>query len=114
MAFPRDVKQAYIQSATQRARNVYIKALEEMCLHVDAVLHVARSLHGIPESGLHWYLTYLDHHQRRLEMERTTMDPCVLVKRCGAEFDGIVLLQVDDSLALGTPSFLKDEDQSPA
>lgn len=79
-AFSRDITQAYIQSDRNLERDVFIKAPSELNLPIDTVLKVVRPLYGIPESELHWYLTYLDHHTVRLKMKRTTIDPCMLVK----------------------------------
>lgn len=36
------------------------------------------------------------------------MEPCVLVRMAGRRVDGTVLLQGDDSLALGTDKFMED------
>lgn len=45
-------------------------------------------------------------------MERARVDPCVLVKRNGLKLGGLILLQVDDSLGLGSDSFLKEEEHA--
>lgn len=47
----------------------------------NMVLKVVRPLYGIPESGLHWYLTYIDRHTERLGIIRATIDTCILFKR---------------------------------
>lgn len=73
------------------------------------VLKVVKPLYGIPESGLHWYLTYLDHHLTRLGMQRSMVDPCVLLKRDKDGLVGTIILQVDDSFGVGTETFLHDE-----
>lgn len=65
----------------------------------DVVLQVIRPLYGIPESGLHWYLTYLRHHQERLGMQRATMDSYFLFRyEQDGNLDVIVVLQVEDRL----------------
>lgn len=74
-AFIRGLRQTYIQSAAPLERNVSVCAPEELYLPEDTVLHVVEPLYIIPKSGLHWYLTYLDHHKQRLGMKRTTIDP---------------------------------------
>lgn len=79
-AFTRDITQAYIQIAHNLERNVFIEAPAEMNLQHDVVLKVVIPLYGIPESDLHWYLTYLEHHIRRLGMSRSKTDPCVLYR----------------------------------
>ena len=108
--FTRDITQAYVQSTTYLERPVYISAPKELGLEADMVLQVMKPLYGIPESGLHWYLTYLEHHLVELNMDRVKTDPCVLVRRNGQNLEGMVALQVDDSLAMGTASFMSDEE----
>lgn len=108
----RDVTQAYVQSDKRLERPVFIKPPPEMGLSPDTVLRVVRPLYGIPESGLHWYLTYLEYHTEQLGMRRTTVDPCVFVRRDGGELSGLIALQVDDSLTVGTKEFLEEEKEA--
>ena len=110
--YTRDITQAYIQSHTDLERDVYIRAPKELGLQPGFVLKVVRPLYGIPESGLHWYLTYLSHHLETLGMHRATADPCVLIKRSNNEIEGLILLQVDDSLGFCTPNFMEDEERA--
>lgn len=109
--YTRDVTQAYIQSKTNLEREVYIRAPKELGLPADYVLKVEKPLYGIPESGLHWYLTYLSHHVDNLGMNRARTDPCLLYRHKDNEIDGIILLQVDDTLGIATERFLKDEEK---
>ena len=108
--FTRDITQAYIQSHTDLEREVYIRAPRELGLPEGYILKVVKPLYGIPESGLHWYLTYLAHHLDTLHMTRARCDPCVLIRRSNDRLDGLILLQVDDSLGIGTPKFWEDEE----
>ena len=64
--YTRDISQAYTQSTTNLARDVFIHAPEEMDLEPGAVLQVLLPLYGIPEAGTHWFRTYHDHHTTRL------------------------------------------------
>lgn len=75
------------------------------------VLQVIKPLYGIPESGLHWYLTYLEYHIDELKMVRTKADTFFLIKRNDEGIEGMVLLQVDDSLGVGTEGFLEKEEK---
>lgn len=70
------------------------------------VLKVVKPLYGIPESELHWYLTYLHHHIDELGMTRSRADPCVLYRRTGTTLDGVKVLQFDDSLKVGSTGFM--------
>lgn len=73
--FSLDVTQAYIQTRKPLSRPVYIKVRPEMEFPEDAVLLVVKQLYGIPDRGLHWYITYLEYLVRQLGMFRTRMDP---------------------------------------
>ena len=111
--YTRDITQAYIQSHTQLERDVYIRAPKEMELPPGYIIKVVKPLYGIPESGLHWYLTYLTHHLDTLRMTRTRSDPCILIRRTkDGALDGLILLQVDDSLGLGSDTFMQEEEQA--
>lgn len=110
--FTRDVTQAYLQSETNLERDVYISAPEEMNLPPGTVLKVVKPLYGVPESGLHWYLTYLHHHTERLKMTRSTVDPCLFFRHANGQLDGAVIIQVDDSLCLGSDEFNTEENDA--
>lgn len=84
----------------------------EMKFPLNKILKVIKLLYGIPESDLHWDLTYLYQHVGRLGMKRTTLDPCVLIRHDNGVLSDIVILQVDDSFAFGTKDFLKQEEES--
>lgn len=114
LPYTRDITQAYIQSHTDLEREVYIKAPPELNLPPDFVLQVVKPLYGIPESGLHWYLTYLSHHLDTLHMKRTRADPCMMIRRTDSNLDGFILLQVDDSLGFGSTQFLDEEQTASA
>lgn len=64
-------------------------------------------LYWIPESGLHWYLTYFHDHLERLGMHSSALYPCVLYKHDAGGLSGIIPLQVNDPYGIGTDKFLK-------
>lgn len=96
-AFLRDISKDYTQSSTDLEREVLIHPPTELEFPPGTVLKVVKPMYGIPESGLHWYLAYLEHHLGRLGMERSSVDPCVLLKRRNGRLIGAIILQVDDS-----------------
>lgn len=108
----RDITQAYTQSVTSLERDVYIRPPVELNLPKEKVLKVVKPLYGIPESGLHWYLTYMEHHTDRLGMSRSRADPCLLFRHDFDRLSAMVILQVDDSLIAGSQIFLTDEDSA--
>lgn len=109
-SFIRDISQAYVQSETRLERPVYVRALSEMGLGPDKVLLVTKPLYGIPESDLHWFITYHDHHTKELVMNSTRGDSCLLYKRDESGLSGITALQVDDSYGHGTDEFFDTEE----
>lgn len=111
-AYTRDVIQAYVQARKRLERRVYIRVTPELGLPEGTVLEVVKPLYGIPDSGLHWYLTYLSHHIDKLEMTRSKSDPCVLFRRSHDGLDEIILLQVDDALGIGTNAFIDGESEA--
>lgn len=67
-----------MQSAHILEQNVFIEAPGEMTISLDVVLSAVKTLHGIPESPVSWYITYLENHIRCLGISRSKTDPSVL------------------------------------
>lgn len=82
-----------------------------MGLGTNTVPKFLKPLYGIPERGLQWYLTYIDHHTEHLGMKGTTVDPCFMFKRECAELVGMIDLQVDDSSSI-TKKILQEEEDA--
>lgn len=68
----RDVTQAYTQSTTKLNRNIFAKPPKELNLPKNIVLKINGPLYGVPESGTHWYGTYMKHHTEKLKMRPST------------------------------------------
>jgi len=112
-SYVRDISQAYLQSESELERLVYLRPPKEMGLAQDEVLLVKEPLYGIPESGLHWFITYHSHHTGRLRMKPTRGDPCVLYRPADSKSQcmGLTVLKVDDSFGHGDTKFLDDEER---
>ena len=67
-----------------------------------------KPLYGVPEAGNHWFKTYHQHHVRKLKMEQSTYDPCLLYTPLNGL--GIVGLQTDDTLFLADQTFADAEE----
>jgi hypothetical protein len=65
---------------------------------------VRKLLYGIPEAGTHWWATYHKHHREKLAIATFTYDPCLLIIITKAAF-GVVRMQTDDTLILGSKDF---------
>lgn len=78
---------------------------------IGTIIRVIKPLYGIAESGVHWFHTYQEHHKQQLGMEMSTFDPCLLTTTGSADDFGIVGMQTDDTLIVGTESFLALEER---
>lgn len=110
--FTSDITQDYLQIQTDLERDVYFMAPSEINLACGTVLKVVKPLYGIPESGLHWYLTYPDRHTERLNMQGATIEPCVMMKHHDGKQFGAVILQFEDISGIGTETILSEEDDA--
>lgn len=110
--FIRDISQAYVSSDSKLLRKVYLIPPRELQLDSDILWFVERPLYGLPESGVCWYNTYSGHHRDVLNMKSTATDPCFLYRHNKNEdLDGMVCLQVDDSIGSGSSEFLEQEEK---
>ncbi|KAI1676769.1 hypothetical protein KJE20_13532 [Pyrenophora tritici-repentis] len=97
----RDITQAYPQAQTELFRTVLAHLPKELITKYPegTIIRVIKPLYGIAEAGVHWFATYQGHHCKELDMATSTR-----------EAFGIVGLQTDDTLAIGTPAFSGAED----
>jgi hypothetical protein len=69
---------------------------------------VRKPLYRIPEAGTHWWATYYRHHKEKLSMVTSTYNPCLLITT--EKPFGVVSMQTDDTLFLGSEEFAARED----
>jgi hypothetical protein len=74
----------------------------------DTIMIIRKPLYGIPEAGTHWWAIYYRHHKEKLSMVTSTYDPCLLITT--EEPFGVVSMQIDDTLFLGSKEFTPRED----
>ena len=106
----RDITQAYTQSKVPLIRKIYARLPKELDdkYPPDTIMLVIRPLYGLAEAGLLWFFTYHSHHLDALKMSISTFDPCLLItdpNRAEKNCFGIVGMQTDDTLFIGTPGF---------
>ena len=65
-----------------------------------------KPLYGIAEAGVYWWTTYHGHHCKELGMSTSTYDLCLLITNSSTSAFGIVGMQTDNTLMLGTTEFL--------
>lgn len=113
----RDITQAYPQSKTTLNREIYAQLPLELKEKYPegTILRVVKPLYGIAEAGPHWFHTYQGHHKEKLNMETSSFDPCLLITKpdecSNDECFAIVGLQTDDTLDIGTQSFMNKEEE---
>lgn len=66
--FTRYDTEAYLQSRSN-LEELYKLSHKEMGFAPNTVLKVVKPLYCVPDSGHHWYFTYLDHHINTLRMK---------------------------------------------
>jgi hypothetical protein len=109
----RDITQAYPQAQTNLQRTILAHLPSELVSKYPegTLLHVIKPLYGIAEAGVHWWTTYHGHHRTELDMSTSTYDPCLLVTNGNADAFGLVGMQTDDTLMLGTAAFSSLEEK---
>ncbi|KAF1939129.1 hypothetical protein EJ02DRAFT_457279, partial [Clathrospora elynae] len=115
----RNITQAYPQAQTNLKRTILAHLSTELVSRYPegTLLHVIKPLYGIAEAGVHWWTTYHGHYCKELNMSTSTYDPCLLVTNANADADadadvfGLVGMQTDDTLMLGTATFLSLEEK---
>lgn len=102
-----DVTQAYLQSASQLRRKIFIKP-DILNMDSDELLQLMKPIYGLTDSGDYWHETFRNHQERDLEMNKTIGDSSLFFKRISNRLVGLSGSYVDDILRAGTPSFLSD------
>jgi hypothetical protein len=106
-----NITQAYTQSKTKLKRLIVarlpIKIRDKY--PPNSLLLVEDPLYGIPEAGVYWFGTYQAYHLKRLDIETSTYDPCLLISKQGDENFGLVGMQIDNTLFISTEKFSRDE-----
>jgi Reverse transcriptase (RNA-dependent DNA polymerase) len=104
-----DVNQAYLQSAEQLKRDIFIRP-DEFMLAPDELLQLILPLYGITESGDYWGETLTDHHINDLKTTQTKQDFSLFFKHAASKLIGLSGAFVDDLVRAGTLQF-KDSSQ---
>lgn len=108
----RDVSQAYVCTVHPLLREVYVIPPKEAGAHVDELWRLRRPLYGLPEAGAMWYSTFARYHRNSLGMCHTATDPAVFMRHDATnKLDGMAVIQVDDTLIMGSPAFMADEER---
>ena len=103
--FSTDVTRAYLQSAEELMRDVYIKPNGEFELGPDQLLKLLKPLYGLCDSGDYWGKTFSQHLTDDLGMKPTTLDPALYAKKMHEKLKGLCATCVDDTLQAGDKEY---------
>jgi hypothetical protein len=99
-----DIKQAYLQSAEDLKREIYVRP-DVMKLPPDELLQVVKPLYGLADSGDYWHETLTAHHTTKLLMEQSTGDFSFFFRKKDKELYGMSGTHVDDIFQAGKDCF---------
>lgn len=101
-----DITQAYIQSATELMRDIYIRPTKEFELAPNQLLKLLRPLYGLTESGEYWNYTFSEHMRKDLDMTQAVGDLSLFFKHVNGKLAGLAGTYVDDSMLSGNAKFM--------
>eukprot|EP00173_Palmaria_palmata_P003801 Plantae.Rhodophyta-Palmaria_palmata.ctg414.p1 GENE.Plantae.Rhodophyta-Palmaria_palmata.ctg414~~Plantae.Rhodophyta-Palmaria_palmata.ctg414.p1 ORF type:complete len:240 (+),score=24.17 Plantae.Rhodophyta-Palmaria_palmata.ctg414:3659-4378(+) len=70
-----DISQAYLQSASENMRDIFLEPPKEMELSSDELLKLMLPLYGLADSGDRWHPTLYHRHFSDLRMEKLDTEP---------------------------------------
>lgn len=99
------MRQAYLQSAENLERDIFVKPCREFHLDADTLLKLLNPMYGLSESGDYWGGTFRKHLLNNIGMESCVSEPALLFKHLGQELSGMCGTYVDDTLQAGNDGY---------
>ena len=103
--FSTDVTQAYLQSAEELSRDVYVEPSPEFNLDSNQLLKLLKPLYGLADSGDYWGRTLKNNLEKEVGMKACVTDAAFFFKRIREELARLYATYVDDCLQAGTDEF---------
>jgi hypothetical protein len=103
-----DISQAFLQTANENMRGIFLQPPKEMELSSDEFLKLMKPLYGLCDSGDRWHHTLRHRHVEDLQTGPPDADPSLYFRSIGNRLIGLSGVYVDDMLHCGTPDFLRD------
>jgi hypothetical protein len=100
-----DVQQAYLQSAENLLRDVYLNPPAVLNLSSGTMLKLLRRLYGLCDAGDYWARTILDHLTKGLNLVQAVGDSGLFFQTMNRKLVAITASFVDDLLMAGTEDF---------
>jgi Reverse transcriptase (RNA-dependent DNA polymerase) len=100
-----DVQQAYLQSAENLLRDVYLKPPAVLNLSSDTMLKLLRPLYGLCDAGDYWARTILDHLTKDVTLVQTVGDSGLFFQNMNRKLVALTASFIDDLLMAGTEDF---------
>lgn len=100
-----DISQAYLQSASELIRDVYLKPGKDFEIEGRKLLKLLRPLYGLSDSGDYWNTTFSEHIKKSLGMTTTLEDYSFFFKKARGQLTGLLGSYVDDVISAGTREF---------
>ncbi len=107
-----NIIQAYIQSKTDLNYMVIASLLIEIKKKYPKgiILFVIKPLYSLTEAGIYQFTTYIDHYKKRLAIETSCFNPCLLLTINSVDFR-IIGLQTNNTINIGILEFIWKEEE---
>ena len=100
-----DISQAYLQSASELLREVYLRPNRRLKIPAGYLLKLLQLLYGLADSGDYWHATFAKHLKDKLKMKPVANDMSLFFRRARAKISGVLASYVDDTLSCGDNAF---------
>ncbi len=91
-----DISQAYLQSASELLRELYLKPNRQLKVPAGYVLKLLRPLYGLADSGDYWHATFAKHLSDDLAMKPVASDISRFFRRTREQVTGLLASYVDE------------------
>ncbi len=100
-----DISQAYMKSASELFREVYLRPNPQLHIPAVCVLKLLRLLFGLADSGDYWHAKFSIHLTDDLGMKAVASDMLLFLRRARWKISSLLASYVYDTLACGENIF---------
>lgn len=102
-----DISQAYLQSASELLRDVYLRPSKELSIPAGYILKLLRPLYGLSDSGDYWSATFSKDVKDDLGMKTSASYMDFFFKQAIVKLSRAMGTYVDDTISEGDPDFVR-------